>query len=438
MERVRVATPRGRRYRHPVTASRGAPLPRRSPPALRNALLARFHPPRGAAVRWAGALGAFLVAYGATLLFAPWLQRAAFIFFWIAVLFAAWFGGLLPAVLVSLGAVAAVQYHFVDPIGAFFPIELGDLLLLTIFLGAATLVSTLATSLGRARRRADEYAHELAIYAEQLEEQAVELEQQSEESRNLATEADAANRAKSEFLAAMSHELRTPLNAIAGYTELLEMGVRGPVTDEQREDLQRIRRSQRHLLALITDILDFSRIDAGRLEFRMSDVALAPLLAEALAMVAPQARARAQECVLDAPATSVAVRADPERLRQIVLNLLGNAVKFTPEGGRIAVAAEGRGEEVEIRVSDNGPGIAAEQQAAIFEPFVQLGRGLSRRADGAGLGLAISRQLAHGMGARLEVRSAPGQGAVFLLSLPRAADPVDAYERRQPTRAESS
>ena len=372
--------------------------------------------------RWSGAVAVWLAAYGATLLLAPWIQRAAFVFYWIAVLFAAWFGGLLPAIAVSVLAVAAVQYHFVPPVGEFFPIQIADVLTLAIFLGAASVVSSLAASLGRARRRADEYARDLVLYAEQLEEQAVELEAQSEESRNLATEADAANRAKSEFLAAMSHELRTPLNAIAGYTELLELEVRGPVTPEQREDLQRIRRSQRHLLGLITDILDFSRIDAGRLEYRLSDVSLAPLLAEAFGMVAPQARSRAQECVLQPPDAAVAVRADPERLRQIVLNLLGNAVKFTLEGGRIVVGTEVRDGEVEVCVTDTGPGIALEQQDAIFEPFVQLDRRLSRSVDGAGLGLAISRQLAHGMGARLAVRSTPGQGASFLLVLPRAQD----------------
>ena len=396
------------------------PVPRRSPPALRGSFALRFHPPRDATLRWAGAAVAWLLAYGATLLLGPWIARAVFVFFWIAVLFAAWFGGLLPAVLVSLAAVAAVQYHFVEPIGDFLPLQFADLLLLGIFLGASTLVSTLAASLGRARRRADEYAHELEIYAQQLEEQAVELEQQSEESRLLATEAEAANRVKTEFLAAMSHELRTPLNAIAGYAELLEIGVRGPVTPEQREDLQRIRRSQRHLLGLITDILDFSRIDAGRLEYTMSDVALAPVLSEAVAMIQPQAQARAQQCVLRAPDLSVSVRADPERLRQILLNLLGNAVKFTPAGGRITVSCEARDGDVEVRVSDTGPGIAPEQHDAIFEPFVQLDRRLSRSVEGAGLGLAISRQLAQGMGGTLAVRSEPGDGACFVLVLQRA------------------
>ena len=393
--------------------------PRHLPAELRSSLATRFHPPRRALVRWAGSLAAWLAAYGITLLFADWVQRAVFVFFWVAVLFSAWFGGLLPAIVVSLGAVVVVQYHFVPPQGLL-PINVADVLLFTIFLFASTLVSALASSVARAQRRADEYAGELATYAEQLEQQAAELEQQTEESRELAAEAEAANRAKAEFLAAMSHELRTPLNAIGGYAELIEMGVRGPVTPEQAEDLRRIRRSQRHLLALISDILNFSRLDAGRMEFHLGDVALAPLLAEASAMIAPQAEARSLECVVEPADPALAVRADPERLRQILLNLLGNAVKFTPPGGRVSVSCMRRDGVVDVRVADTGPGIAPEQQQAIFEPFVQLDRKLTNNVDGAGLGLAISRQLAFHMGGGLDVESQPGHGSIFVLTLPAA------------------
>ena len=397
-----------------------APIPpRRSPVALRSSLATRFHPPRGALVRWAGSLAAWLAAYGLTLLLADWVQRGVFVFFWVAVLFAAWFGGLVPAIVVSLGAVVVVQYHFVPPAGLL-PLNVADVLLFSIFLFAATLVSALASSVARAQRRADEYAGELAAYAEQLEQQAAELEQQSEESRELAAEAAAANRAKAEFLAAMSHELRTPLNAIGGYAELIELGVRGPVTPEQVEDLRRIRRSQRHLLGLISDILNFSRLDAGRMEFHLGDVALAPLLTEASAMIAPQAEARSLTCVIEPVAPALAVRADPERLRQILLNLLGNAVKFTPPGGRVNVSCTQRDGVVDVRVADTGPGIAPEQQQAIFEPFVQLDRRLTNNVDGAGLGLAISRQLAYHMGGGLDVESRPGEGSIFVLSLPAA------------------
>jgi PAS domain S-box-containing protein len=233
-------------------------------------------------------------------------------------------------------------------------------------------------------------------------------------------EAEAANRTKSDFLATMSHELRTPLNAIAGYAELLEMGIHGELSDPQREALRRIRRSQRHLLSLIEDILDFARIEAGRVSMRTADVLVRDLIAGLEPMIEPQLRAKSLHFDVADPEMPLTARADPEKARQILLNLLSNAIKFTPAGGTIAVGASGRGDRVEIVVRDTGVGIAPGQQAEIFEPFVQLGRTLSNTPEGAGLGLAISRDLARAMGGELTVESSPGAGAAFTLSLPRA------------------
>ena len=221
----------------------------------------------------------------------------------------------------------------------------------------------------------------------------------------------------------MSHELRTPLNAIGGFTELLQLGLRGPLTPEQREDLGRIQRNKEMLLAIIGDILEFSRTDAGALSLRLESVAVAPLLRDVVELVGHQLGTKGVRLSLsDVPDHAIA-RADRARLRQVVLNLLSNALKFTEAGGEVGVGAVVADGVVRIDVQDTGRGIDAEHLEAIFEPFVQLDASLTRRAGGTGLGLAIARQLTAAMGGSLAVRSSIGRGSTFSLTLPRAVHP---------------
>jgi signal transduction histidine kinase len=233
--------------------------------------------------------------------------------------------------------------------------------------------------------------------------------------------AEAANHAKTRFLATMSHELRTPLNAIAGYAQLLEMGLDGPVTEGQRVKIERITRSQQHLVRLIADVLDFARLEEGQLRVTLGDVQLRQVLAEAEEAVAPHAAAKGLALEVCHAHEGVTVRADHDRLRQILLNLLSNAVKFTPAGGRVTLACEHDDGEVAIRVTDTGPGIPADYVQSVFTPFSQADQGLTREADGVGLGLAISRELSRAMGADLRVESAPGAGATFRITFHETA-----------------
>ncbi len=232
-------------------------------------------------------------------------------------------------------------------------------------------------------------------------------------------EAEAANRAKGEFLAVMSHELRTPLNAIGGYAELMEMGIRGAVTPLQREDLRRIQTSQRHLLGLINEVLNYAKLETGTVHYDVAAVSVREALTSAESLVMPQARSKGIGLTVGECAPMLTVRADAEKLRQILVNLLSNAIKFTDRGS-IDLSAHGAGDQVAIVVRDTGIGIPADKLAEIFDPFVQVRANLTRQHEGTGLGLAISRDLARGMSGDLTAESVAGVGSAFTLTLPRS------------------
>ncbi len=241
------------------------------------------------------------------------------------------------------------------------------------------------------------------------------------EARAAYAELQVASRAKTDFLAVMSHELRTPLNAIGGYAELLELGLHGPVTPEQRNALDRIQRSQRHLLGLMNGVLNYSKIEAGAVHYEVANVSLPAVLAECETLVGPQARAKGLTLQHDTCAEPLSARADGEKVRQVVLNLLSNAVKFTPSGGRVSLECMAHGDgTVAVRVADTGRGIVPDQLERVFQPLVQLDASLTRTHEGTGLGLAISRDLARGMGGDLTVTSEDGVGSTFTLTLPQA------------------
>ena len=248
--------------------------------------------------------------------------------------------------------------------------------------------------------------------------------------------------AKSQFLANMSHELRTPLNAIGGYAQLLELELHGPVTAAQRAALGRVQAAQRHLLALINDILNYAKLEGGRVEYDVRPVDVRAVVTDVVPLVEPQAAAKGLALDVRLPDGPCDVWADREKLGQVLVNLLSNAVKFTDARhpatgapGRVTVDVAtrhgvagangwdgGHPDAIYVRVGDTGPGIPRDKQEAIFEPFVQVRTGYAGATEGTGLGLAISRDLARGMGGDLRVRSQVGDGSTFTVTLQRVVD----------------
>ena len=273
----------------------------------------------------------------------------------------------------------------------------------------------------RNEKAIQDMTEELETANEELRQINEELIAQTTATEASLAEAERANRAKAEFLAMMSHELRTPLNAIGGYTQLLELGVRGPISEQQRDDLVRIRRSQQHLLSMINDVLNFARLEAGHIEYHPADVPLDETLLDLRVLVQPQLEAKSLHYTYHGGDPSVTVYADKDKLLQILLNLLFNAAKYTQPGGSIDLRWAVDGERVRIDVRDTGIGIPEDKLEAVFEPFIQVEPALTRQRDGVGLGLAISRDLARGMHGDLTVRSTVGEGSTFTLTLRRAA-----------------
>jgi signal transduction histidine kinase len=375
-------------------------------------------------------------------------QQTVLIFYFGAVIFTSWYGGLIPGLLTTVLSVLAADYFVLEPVYRFGISNVTELIALALFGSFAAMASGLSGQLRAARAAADLRALQAATLARQLEEQAGELEQQNieleqqaaeleqqyEEAQGLSArleqafaaeqaarrEADGANKAKFDFLTRMSHELRTPLNALAGYAQLLDMGVHGPLNNQQREQVQRMQRNQEHLLNLINDVLNFAKLEAGHVQFNVKPFPVAEVLSSLEPLIAPQMLQNGLCYVCEAPSDDVHALADRDKVQQIVLNLLSNAVKHTRAGGRVIVSCTAHEELLAIRVNDTGEGIAADHLEAIFDPFVQLAGDSARTRDGVGLGLAISRDLARAMDGDLVAESAPGLGSTFTLWLPRA------------------
>jgi signal transduction histidine kinase len=263
-----------------------------------------------------------------------------------------------------------------------------------------------------ARRTLEEMAEQIRGINERLLRSAMQ-------EQDWAERAEAASRAKSDFLSMMSHELRTPLTGILGYTEVLETEVIGPVNDRQRESLERIRQCSGHLLELIEDVLTFAQVEAKALKVQMERTDLCAIAREAAAVVQPVAARKGLALEVMLPEAEVATETDPKKLRQILLNLLSNAVKFTDRGA-VRLELRQEADEILLVVADTGIGIAAADLDRVFEPFTQTAQVNTRTIGGTGLGLPISRALAVNLGGHVSIRSTPGQGSTFAVHLPAA------------------
>ena len=252
---------------------------------------------------------------------------------------------------------------------------------------------------------------ELGTLAENLNRMSTEL-------GRLYRQLETANRHKSEFLANMSHELRTPLNAVIGFSEVLQEKMFGDLNEKQLDYVNDIHTSGKHLLSLINDILDLSKIEAGRMDLEVSEFHLPAMLETALTLVRERASRSGIKLALEVDPGLGGVRGDERKLKQVTVNLLSNAVKFTPQGGSVRLAARPNGTAIEVSVADTGVGIAPEDQALVFEEFRQVGADSARKAEGTGLGLALAKKFIELHGGTIRLDSAPGRGSTFTFTLP--------------------
>jgi signal transduction histidine kinase/HAMP domain-containing protein len=305
----------------------------------------------------------------------------------------------------------------------------GRLVGLLVALPAETLTTLHLDALGLAvpnlaiaceRESAFQNARRLAT---EVRKTATYLEEQSDELTRLNEELGKANRLKSDFLANMSHELRTPLNSIIGFSDMLLTEEVGALSETQRDFLETVARNGRHLLQLISELLDLSKIEAGHLRLTLEPIDLRQLLHEAADSVRAQTEKRGHRFELDLPADPLTVTADHVRVRQVLLNLLSNAIKFTPEGGQVRLSGRPESDGVRIEVVDTGIGISAADQQKLFREFVQLDPSASRHYEGTGLGLALCKRLVELHGGRIGVDSDRGQGSTFWFTLPREPHP---------------
>jgi len=249
---------------------------------------------------------------------------------------------------------------------------------------------------------------------------AANVNRMNDELERLYRELESASRHKSEFLANMSHELRTPLNAIIGFSQVLRERLFGDVNEKQEEYLDDILSSGNHLLSLINDVLDLSKVEAGQVQLEVATFSLREALERGVVTVRERAASNGVELSLHLAPEVDLVQGDERRIRQVVFNLLSNAVKFTPSGGTISISSAGIGREVEVSVTDTGPGIEPDDQKRIFDEFQQTAVGAAQR-EGTGLGLALSRRLVELHGGRIWVESEPGRGSRFAFTLPLGA-----------------
>ena len=321
------------------------------------------------------------------------------------------------------GAVALVPLRAGERLVGLLAVVVGDALTLDARAALEQAAPNLAIACEResAHQNTRRLAVELRRAAQRLETQNAKLEEQRQELTRLNAELDQAGKLKDQFLANVSHELRTPLNSVIGFSDLLlaMASPDSPLTDTQRDYLETIARNGHHLLDFINELLDLSKIAAGRMQLTLEPVALDALFGEVADTVRAQVEARKHKLAIEPLRENLIVTADRGRLRQVLLNLLSNAIKFTTDGGRITLSAQLAGDRVRVAVSDSGIGIAPDDQQKLFREFVQLDGSASRRYEGTGLGLALSKRLVELQGGAIGVESQLGKGSTFWFTVPR-------------------